>query len=373
MKKKRILMLLGSVVLALMLVVPLIVACAAPTPTPAPTTPAPTTPAPTPSPPPSAEVFNWRFTSWSSPGSYYGDEAYPDFCQKIEDMSGGRITVEYISAAALAGEFGAFDSIRQGIIEIGAPWVGGYDTILDEAKCEYGVPFGLRDSREVLTLYYERGWEELLREAYMDLSPPVYYLSPDIWCPLYLTVNKPVTTLDELRELKIRAVGGCADYLGRLGVTTVVVAWEELYTGVATGTIDGILGPGLSEFYDLKTYEFAKYIVQPSFIGAVMGADYMVNMDAWNSLPEDLQEIVYGAAQEASSRAGVVGWTDYELQGTVKMLEEGASYVQLEDAALPVMAEAAKEQWADIAAISPRTAEMMAIYEQYMKELGYID
>ena len=104
-----------------------------------------------------------------------------------------------------------------------------------------------------------------------------------------------------------------------------------------------------------------------------MGADYMVNLDAWNSLPEDLQEIVYGAAQEASSRAGVVGWTDYELQGTVKMLEEGASYVQLEDAALPIMAEAAKEQWADIAAISPRTAEMMAIYEQYMKELGYID
>jgi len=44
-------------------------------------------------------------------------------------------------------------------------------------------------------------------------------------------------------------------------------------------------------------------------------------------------------AQWASSRVGVVGWTDHELKGTVIMLEEGCEYVQLEDAALPVMAE----------------------------------
>jgi TRAP-type C4-dicarboxylate transport system substrate-binding protein len=282
------------------------------------------------------------------------------------------MNVEYIACGALGGEFGAFDAIRQGVAEIGCPWVGGYDTILNEAKCEYGLPFGMRHSYEMLTLYHERGWEELLREAYMELSPPLHYLSPDIWCPLYLTTTVPVTTLDELGELKIRAVGGCADYLQRLGVTTVVVAYEELYTAVATGTIDGIIGPGLAEFYDLKSYEFAKYIAKPSFIGAVMGADYVVNMDAWNSLPEDLQHIVTVAAQEASARVGVVGWTDYELEGTVIMLEEGAEYVQMEDAALPVMAEKAKEQWADVAALSPRCAEMMAIYEQYMKELGYI-
>jgi len=368
MKKKRLLVLAGSICLILVF---LMVGCPAPTPTPTPS-PSPT-PSPTPTPSPAPEVFNWRFTSWSSPGSYYGDEGYPSFCQKIEDMSGGRITVEYVSAAALAGEFGAFDSIRQGIIEIGAPWTAGYATIFPEANCEYGLPFGLRHSAEVLTLYYERGWQELLREAYLELSPPVYYLAPDIWAPLYLTTTKPVTSLADLRKLKIRASGGCADYLGRLGIPNVVVAWEELYTGVATGTIDGILGPGLSEFYDLKTYEYAKYIVRPSFIGAVMGGDYMVNMDAWNSLPEDLQEIVYGAAQEAASRVGVIGWTDYELKGTVIMLEEGAEYVDLEAAALPVLAEKAKEQWADVAAASPRCAEMMEIYEQYMRELGYID
>jgi len=34
-----------------------------------------------------------------------------------------------------------------------------------------------------------------------------------------------------------------------------------------------------------------------------------------------------------------LGWTDHELKGTVIMLEEGCEYVQLEDAALPVMAE----------------------------------
>jgi len=364
--KKVLLVLIVSVMLLTMLA-----ACATPTATP---TPAPTTaPTATPTPPPAAEVYNWRFISWSSPGSYYGDEGYPSFCQQIGDMSGGRMNVEYIAAGALGGEFGAFDAVRQGVAEIGCPWIAGYASVMPEVSAMYGIPFGLRDSRETLTLYYERGYEDLVREAYMDLAPPVHYLAPDIWCPLYLSVNQPITTLDELKELKIRALGGCADYLGRLGVTVVTVAYEELYTACATGTIDGIIGPGLAEFYDLKTYEFAKYIVLPNFIGAVMGADYMVNLDAWNSLPEDLQEIVYVAAREAAGRVGVVGWTDYELKGTVIMLSEGAEYTHLEDAALPVLAEKAKEQWVDIAAQSPRNAEMMAIYEQYMKELGYIE
>ena len=368
--KKVLLALIVSVML-----LTLVAACAAPTPAPTPSpSPAPTsTPTPTSSPPPAAEVYDWRFISWSSPGSYYGDEAYPSFCQQIADMSGGRINIEYIGAGALGGEFGAFDAIRQGVAEIGCPWIAGYATVMPEVNAMYGVPFGLRDSRETLTLYYERGWEDLIREAYSELSPPVHYLAPDIWCPLYLTTTVPVTTLDELRELKIRALGGVADYLGKLEVTAVTVAYEELYTACATGTIDGIIGPGLAEFYDLKTYEYAKYIVEPSFIGAVMGADYVVNMDAWNSLPEDLQEIVYVAAREAAGRIGVVGWTDYELEGTVIMLDEGAEYTQLEDAALPILAEKAQEQWVDIAADSPRNAEMMAIYEQYMRELGYID
>lgn len=348
-------------------------ACAAPAPAPTPT-PAPTpAPTPTPSPPPAAEVFNWRFTSWSSPGSYYGDEAYPAFCQNVEDMSNGRITMEYIGAGALAGELGAFDAIRSGVIEVGAPWVGGYDTILVEAKAEYGLPFGLRDSREVLTLFWFRGWEEILREAYSELNPPLYYLASDIWSPIYMMTSVPVTSLDDLKKLKIRAFGSAAAFLEKLGVTTVPIVYEEIYTAIATGTIDGALGLGIGEYYDIKYYEFGKYIVQPPFISAVAGADYVVNMDAWNKLPEDLQAIVYGAAKLASAEGGVVGWTDYEVQGTVKMMDQGVTYSQMSDADLPLMAEKAAELWEEVAAVSPRNAKMMAIYEDYMRELGYIE
>jgi len=355
---KKILLILGVSVMLLTV----LVACAAPAPAP-----------PAPPPPAPAEVFNWRFTSWSNPGSYYGDTAYPAYCQDIEDMSDGRITVEYIGAGALAGEMGAFDAVRAGVTELGCPWVAGYDTILVEAKAEYGLPFGLRDSREVLTLIWFRGWEEILREAYSELDPPLYYLASDIWAPIYMMTSVPVTSLDELRELKIRAYGGAAKYLEKLGVTTVPIVFEELYTAVATGTIDGALGLGIGEYYDIKFYEFGKYIVKPAFISAVAGADFVVNMDAWNSLTEDLQAITYVAAQLASAKGGVVGWTDYEVEGVVKMMDEGCGYTQIRDADIPVMVEMAAELWDEVAAISPRNAEMMEIYVDYMKELGYID
>ena len=394
MKRKRLLTLLGSVCLALMLAVPLVASCG-------PATPEEATEeiaalesklaaekakvsglqgdvsdleaeiaalrAP-------AEVYEWRFTSWSSPGSYYGDEAYPAYCQEIEDMTGGQITVEYIGAGALAGELGAFDAVRAGVVELGCPWVGGYDTILVEAKAEYGLPFGLRDSREVLTLLWFRGWEEILREAYSELDPPLYYLASDIWAPIYMMTNVPITSLDELGELKIRAFGSAAKYLEKLGVGAIVpIVWEELYTAIATGTIDGALGLGIGEYYDIKFYEFAKYIVNPAFISPVAGADYVVNMDAWNSLPEDLQAVIYGAAKAASAEGGVVGWTDYEVEGVAKMFDLGCSYTQIRDADIPVMVEMASELWDEVAAASPRNAEMMEIYVDYMRDLGYME
>jgi TRAP-type C4-dicarboxylate transport system substrate-binding protein len=285
-------------------------------------------------------------------------------------MSGGRITVEYISAGALAGELGAFDAVRAGVVELAAPWVGGYDSILVEAKCLYGLPFGLRHIQEVLTLYYERGWEDLLREAYMELDPPLYYLAPELWQPVFPMTNVPVTSLDQLKKLKIRAYGSAAKYLEKLGVKTVPITYEELYTAIATGTIDGALGLGSDEFFDIKFYEFAKYMLQPPFISACEGADYVVNMDAWNSLPEDLQAIVYRAAQNISATGGV-GCTDYALIYDQKMLDAGCSWSEIRDADLLIMAEKAKEMWDEVAAVSPRNAKMMEIYEQYMKELGY--
>jgi len=55
------------------------------------------------------------------------------------------------------------------------------------------------------------------------------------------------------------------------------------------------------------------------------------------------------------------------------MMDLGCSYTQMRDADLPIMAEKASELWDEVAAVSPRNAEMMEIYVAYMKELGYIE
>ena len=140
---------------------------------------------------------------------------------------------------------------------------------------------------------------------------------------------------------------------------------------IATGVIDGALGVDLGELYNYKFYEFAKYIMQPPFLAAVAGADYLVTEDTWNSLPEDLQYVLYATARLYSGQ-GDVKFTKDERQGTLKMLEAGCEYVALDDAGVKELNEAALEMWDEVAALSPRNAQMMEIYEEFMRELGYL-
>ena len=65
----------------------------------------------------------------------------------------------------------------------------------------------------------------------------------------------------------------------------------EMYTALATGTIDAAHWGGPYNFHVLKIHEVAKYYLMPPLLGQITN-DIFINMDEWNALPPDLQEIV---------------------------------------------------------------------------------
>ena len=123
MTRNKVLMLLGSFVLALILVVPLIVACATPAPSPTPS-PSPS-PSPSPAPIPAEEVYHWRMQHWWGAAEQYLFEMFAD---RLEMMSDGRIIIDQLYwDGGLVPWDETHNALRAGTLDIifdwGEPWL----------------------------------------------------------------------------------------------------------------------------------------------------------------------------------------------------------------------------------------------------------
>ena len=119
------------------------------------------------------QKFKWKLvTTW--PKNYPGLGTAPEnFANKVEAMSGGRLSIKVFGAGQLVPAFEVFDAVSQGTAEMGHGaayyWTG-------KAKATgffTSVPFGLNAQEMNGWLHYGGGLE-LWRELY----------EPFNWCPL---------------------------------------------------------------------------------------------------------------------------------------------------------------------------------------------
>jgi len=366
MKRHKVITLIVGICLILVLVV---TACAAPTPTPTPTpSPSPTaTPTPTPSPSPTAEVFHAKFSSYAPRGVWAGDILYPAYCDRLEAMSNGRLDIEYTAADELVGSYDTIEALRTGLIDFGVPWAGHYFGTLPAAEVEQGLPLSLEKPYEQILLFRTKGWGEILdTEVYSPYG--VKWIAEGISSGTPVISREPISSLDDFDGLQLRALGAMTDLFPKFDASIVVVPYTELYMALSLGTIDAAVGPWMSEYWDLKLYEFAKYILMPDIL-ATGSSPYLVNMDFWNSLPDDLQQMFYAASWENSLL--MLDLYDYDLECWVKMQAEGCSKTFLSTEDVIAFREVAVDLWDEIGAKDPVNAKMIAILKDYMTDLGY--
>ena len=96
--------------------------------------------------------------------------------------------------------------------------------------------------------------------------------------------------------MKIRVFGIEAKWYEKMGAVTVLLPGEELYTGLATGVIDGARWGCPSNTIGMGLHEQAPYVIYPASMPAP-GNCYLANPKAWNSLTDDLKAIIDDAAQ----------------------------------------------------------------------------
>src|ERR1700752_2316592 len=144
-------------------------------------------------------TFNWKMTSFYGPNAAFystGPGSAKDLIKRIDDMSGGRIKIQFYGAGELIPAAEGFDAVSAGTVEMnyanayfwtGKIFAGQYFT---------AVPFGL-NFQGFNGWYYAGGGPELGGEVYDKFNlTPIACGNPGVQMPGWF--RKPIEKVEDL-------------------------------------------------------------------------------------------------------------------------------------------------------------------------------
>lgn len=307
-----------------------------------------------------AETVRLRFHT------YYGTEMDP-IAKKMQDTvrkeSDGSLRIQYFRGGELVESDQFVDATARGTIDIaygvGSYWPGQVDI----ANVEAGLPGAWTSADEARGVFEKLN--PLLEEAYAEKG--VTLIGRGFGSNYDLLTKGPVDSLDDLKGVKIRATGQMAKVLNEFDIRTVFLPAQELYVGLSTGVIDGVLYGGPIEYEQLKFDEVAKNYTFLNLLNPGWTDTIIANTKVWDKLSDEQRSIVTKAVRQYA--AEIHAWLE---EGNAKVIKEGKNFtfktIPAEDSA--ALSQAAQKIWQEEAAKSERAAKAVKILEENAKAQG---
>lgn len=244
------------------------------------------------------QSFEWRMvTSWP-PGSPGLGTAATEMAENIRVMSGGRLKVRVYGAGEVVPGLEVFDTVAGGSVQMGHSAAYYWRGKTPAAQFFTAVPFGLTANEQNAWLYHGGGLElwHKVYESFGLIAFPAGNTGPQ-WGGWFRNELKSAA---DLKGLIIRAPGMGGEVIARAGGQQVQLAGSEIFTALETGTVDAI--EWINPFADMSMgfHQIAPYYYYPGWHEPGPTLELIINLEAWKSLPEDLQAIVRQAAKAAN-------------------------------------------------------------------------
>jgi len=243
----------------------------------------------------STETFEWNMvTSWPAglPGIGVGVQNLAD---RLEKTSNGRLKVKVYAGGELVPALEVLDAVSRGTVQMGHDSAYYHRGKVPAAQYFTAVPFGQTVHEKNAWLYYGGGLE-LWRELYAPFNV-IPFVAGNTGVQMAGWFNKEINSVADLKGLKMRIPGVGGEVMRRAGVTQVNVPASEIFTALQTGALDAAEWVGPYNDIALGLHKAARYYYYPGWHEPGPMLQFTVNRDAWNTLPEDLQEIIGTACQ----------------------------------------------------------------------------
>ncbi len=244
------------------------------------------------------EKIEWKMvTAWPKnfPGLGTGAQFLAD---AITNMSGGRLTVKVFGSGELVPAFEVFDAVSAGTAQMGHSAAYYWKGKLPEAQYFGAVPFGM-NANEMNAWLYHGGGLDLWQQAYapFGLKP---FPAGQSGVQMGGWFNKEINSKEDIKGLVMRIPGMGGEVLSRAGGTPQALPGAELFTALQTGTIDATEWVGPYNDLAFGLYQAAQFYYYPGWHEPTACIEALVNQEAFDQLPEDLQAVVELAAMAAN-------------------------------------------------------------------------
>jgi TRAP-type mannitol/chloroaromatic compound transport system substrate-binding protein len=300
-------------------------------------------------------------TTWPKDFPGLGDAAERT-AEFITAMSGGALRVRVFSAGELVGAFDAFDAVSGGSADLyhGADY---YWTGKDRAYPFFtAVPFGMTATEQMGWTEAGGGqalWDELA--ARFGVKP---FAAGNTGHQMGGWFKREVTSLDDLRGLKIRMPGLGGEVMRRVGASPQTIPGSELYQSLQSGAIDATEWVGPWNDLAMGFYREAPYYYWPGFHEPGAQLSVGLNLGLWQDMTPQEQAIIQGATRAANH----LSLAEYQARNgrALRVLteEHGVQLRRMPREVMDALADATREVLDEVAATSELAGRIAASYRE---------
>jgi len=250
-------------------------------------------------------------TSW--PAADIWMDFAREYTTRVEEMSGGRVTVDLLPAGAVVGAFQVMDAVNDGVLDA-AHTVPVYWYGKSKAASFFGTgPVFGGSATTMLGWFYQGGGAELYRELTQDtLGLNVYgFLGFPMPAQPFGWFKQEVSTADDLQGFKYRTVGLAADLLQEMGMSVAQLPGGEIVPAMERGVIDAFEFNNPSSDLRFGAPDVAEHYYLSSYHQASESFEFLFNRDFFDDLDPDLQAIMKYAVEAASTSNTALAMENY--------------------------------------------------------------
>jgi TRAP-type C4-dicarboxylate transport system substrate-binding protein len=197
----------------------------------------------------------------------------------------GEAEIKYIGGPEAIPTRDQPEALRAGTVEMYYGTAAYYAGIAPAANCTKLSQLTSQEEKDV-------GADAVFDEIHRKLMNSTYLGALGSQLPFQLYTVKKVTSVDQLKGLKIRTSPMYVDFLKALGATPIGTSPGEVYQALERGVVDGFMWP-LFSIRGYGWHEVSKYVVGPPFYK--VSHPLLMNAKKWDSLPKHIQQVLMEA------------------------------------------------------------------------------
>ncbi|WP_249978146.1 TRAP transporter substrate-binding protein [Vreelandella olivaria] len=247
------------------------------------------------------------------------------WADELEKRTDGKVTVNTFPGGTLLTASNMLDGVLNGVADIGLTTTS-YEPARFPLLNLMGDFSGIDVNAEVASQVAYQLVQEFPQEQFgLEEFKVITVFTSE---PGYLQTRSQVNTLEDLSGMEIR-VPGESDTMLTLGAVPVGMSQAETGEALQAGIVQGVAS-SRETLMDLQYARYLNYIVDYPLTNVVMLV--VMSRQRWESLPEDVQQVIDELGAEASQYAG--HYLDSHVQESIAWAQEnhGVEVVTLSEA-----------------------------------------